>query len=278
MGYLQLRVIMVTEYSKCISYYVQSQEIEKDTNRVRNWEKRQFEALLWCWCFNTKQSFISAVQVCRGCPLPASDWNIYKPPYHLMTHCWSSCCNYLWPICSKSWFREEQPRWTWWDLSWSQTLFIWWIHLLGRFERFQTQVSNAQAKDFLLCSCSTTFFLSFYFCVWLSLWWLWIFKSKIKKLLWLQGNPLWMWLHLLPLARGNLTSVYCSSPLKQAVTANPPPSLSNPRQSWANPKLIFRALPAWCHTQTHVRSHQESILSTQPPLTEYFLFFSQQCL
>lgn len=39
--------------------------------------------------------------------------------------------------------REEQPHWTWRDLSSSQTLFIWWIHLLERFERFRMVASNS---------------------------------------------------------------------------------------------------------------------------------------
>lgn len=51
--------------------------------------------------------------------------------------------------------RKEQPYWTWWDLSWSQTLFIWWIHLPERNEGIWTQISNAQAIGFLLCSYST---------------------------------------------------------------------------------------------------------------------------
>ncbi|CAB1429822.1 unnamed protein product [Pleuronectes platessa] len=40
------------------------------------------------------------------------------------------------------------------------------------------------------------------------------------------------------LSQGQFGQPMALTPLKQAVTANPPPSQSNPRQSWANPKLI----------------------------------------
>ncbi|KAI9524014.1 hypothetical protein NQZ68_020975 [Dissostichus eleginoides] len=40
------------------------------------------------------------------------------------------------------------------------------------------------------------------------------------------------------LSQGQFGQPMALTPPKQAVTANPPPSPSNPRQSWANPKLI----------------------------------------
>lgn len=42
------------------------------------------------------------------------------------------------------------------------------------------------------------------------------------------------------LSQGQFCQPMALTPPKQAVTANPPPSPSNPRQSWANPKLIQR--------------------------------------
>lgn len=42
----------------------------------------------------------------------------------------------------------------------------------------------------------------------------------------------------LGLSQGQFGQPMALTPPKQAVTANPPPSPSNPRQSWANPKLI----------------------------------------
>lgn len=42
------------------------------------------------------------------------------------------------------------------------------------------------------------------------------------------------------LSQGQFGRPEVLTPPKQAVIANPPPSLSNPRQSWANPKLIQR--------------------------------------
>lgn len=62
------------------------------------------------------------------------------------------------------------------------------------------------------------------------------------------------------LSQGQFDQPLALTPLKQAVTANPSPSPSNPRQSWANPKLIqghsqlgvsHRAMPGY-----HIHSRQ----------------------
>lgn len=153
-------------------------------------ERMQEEAVVWCRCSNTKQPFISAVQVRRGCPLPASDgfstcranslshpgWIIHlsyhskwspSSPVHAWIETYVSfhaippqpvengasfrelnhfmlqlCVTCLIQIAIYPLMREEQPHWTWRDLSSSQTLFIWWIHLLERFGRFRTVASH----------------------------------------------------------------------------------------------------------------------------------------
>lgn len=169
----------------------ESREWEREMER--EWgmgERMQKEAVVWCFCSNTKQPFISAVQVRRGCLLPASDgfstchanslshpgWIIHLS-YHSNSspstpvHAWIKtyvsfhatppqpgvngasfrelnhfmlqlCVACLIQISIYPHMREEQPHWTWRDLSSSQTLFIWWIHLLERFERFQMVASH----------------------------------------------------------------------------------------------------------------------------------------
>lgn len=99
--------------------------------------------------------------------------------------------------------------------------------------------TSAQAIGFLLCSCSTTFSLSLFLCVCLC-------GVGVCGLLYPTTKNSFdcRWFHCgcgcihFLFSQGQFGQPMVLTPLKQAVTANPPPSLNNPRQSWANPKLI----------------------------------------
>lgn len=63
----------------------------------------------------------------------------------------------------------------------------------------------------------------------------WVFSNPNSKNSW---GRRWFHRGCGSVSQGQFDQPVALTPLKQAVTANPLPSPSNPRQSWANPKLI----------------------------------------
>lgn len=180
---------------------------------------------------------------------------------HLSGSSTTSCCNSVWPVWFKSRFylctSEEQPHWTWRDLSSSQTLFIWWIHLLERFERFRMVASRGII--IIITSCLPCHGLSFslFFanrifhcppvCLCMS-----VCAQESKN----SSGCRWFLCRygsvclLFPeLSQGQFGQPMALTPLKQAVTTNPSPSRVIPD----NPGLIpswFRGTPSWVsHTE-----------------------------
>lgn len=137
--------------------------------------------------------------------------------------------------------REEHSHWTWRDLSSSQTLFIWWIHLLERFERFQMVARHGIISTVISAGCSRSdiqfsahVFVVVFVCI--------LFVCVLYNLRIAQvtgGSTVGVVMSAsCTLSQGQFGLPMPLTPPKQAVSANPPPSPSNPRQSWANPKLI----------------------------------------
>lgn len=90
---------------------------------------------------------------------------------------------------------------------------------------------SSLAAGFLFCDFATCFSLSSCLCM--------CFNLRIAQVA--GGSTVGVVLYASccqSLSQGQFGQPLALTPPKQAVTANPPPSPSNPRQSWANPKLI----------------------------------------
>lgn len=187
---------------------------------------------------------------------------------HLSDNWTTSHWHSVWPVRFKSRFippvKEEQPHWTWRDLSF-QTLFIWWIHLLERFERCRMVASHGintmiiTRRQASVIKSLTHFFTPQppVLCV--------LMFGNLKTSQVDSGSTLGVVSFTsCSLSQGQFGQPAALTPPKQAVTANPPPSLSNPRQSWANPKLIQR------HSQLGVsHSYARSTQRQQTGLVYY---------